>query len=353
MKIKVASLALTLVLLALIIASAPTMGVNISISNLAGSYTKGQKIDFLTLIEISTPEHLPIQYINLTFIFPDSSIQICQIYLNKTVKGCSFLTINDIDFDSLSYSYGYGYGYDNGNLYSLGYGYGYSGNGKITVNFTIDSSVLQIGSYKLKADVYAGLEPNTHTFSSNYVSFNIIATATTTTVYLSRGGIMPRYSLQILSSPESVTQSAGSKITYFVTVRNNGNVDLEKVYLTIPNLPEDAFFESETIALKVNETRNIRFTLSVDNPAKYLLKLKVIGEIGMRTAIQEKDMDLTVTEEAQKETGKETPETQSQGRPMGITGFIVAAGKAVLQYWYLPLSILALGCGAWLFLRRK
>lgn len=336
------SIGLTVFLLALILLTAPILGVNVSIANLAGSYLKGTTIDFQATVEITSPEQLPINYANITFTFPDSSVQICKVYLNGTVDGCNFLTVNSIDFDSLTYGYGYGFGYDNSYGYSLGYGYGYSGNGNITFNFSISTSSMPTGSYNAKISVYAGIEPNTHTFESSTVSFSITQ-PTTTTVPTGGSGITPSYSIEIVEADADITQVEETQ--YQVRIRNNGNVYLERVYLIL-SLPEDSYSTSDPISLEAGEEGVLSYSVSLPE-GNYPFTLTVVGEIGSKRVEDSKEVLLTISGGAiERETSKEEttttiPETPS---PSGITGLVVGVRDLATNYWFVLLIIL-LGLG--------
>lgn len=343
------SLVLPVFLLVLILFTGSTSGINVSIINLVGSYLKGTTINFQATVEIDSPEHLPVNYANITFTFPDSTTQVCQVYLNQSVYGCNFLTVNSIDFDSLTYGYGYGYGYDNGYGYSLGYGYGYSGQGSITFNFTLSTSSLPAGSYNAKIGIYSGIEPNTHTFESSTVSFTIthLTTFTTTTIpSRSGGGITPSYLISIEETETNIVQREETQ--YQVRVRNGGNVYLERVYLLL-SLPEDAYSTSDPISLEVGEEGILNYSVNLP-PGNYPFTLTVVGEIGERRVEDNREVLLTIPSEVEEETTTipvpETSETPSPS-PSGITGLVTGVREFATNYWFgIPIVILL---GLWLF----
>ncbi len=340
---RIISLGLTVFLLALIILSAPILGINVSISNLAGSYLKGTNINFQATVEITSPEHLPINYANITFTFPDSSMHVCQVYLNQTVDGCNFLTVNSIDFDSLTYGYGYGYGYDNGYGYSLGYGYGYSGNGNITFNFTLYTSGLSPGNYNAKVEVYAGVQPNTHTFKSSTVNFDI-KMPPTSEYYTSRSGISPSYVISIIEADTNIIQT--EKTTYSVRVKNEGNVYLERVYLVL-SLPEDSYTTRDPISLEPEEEGILTYSISLP-PGNYPFTLTVIGEIGEKQTEDRKEVFISVPstgETRQNETGESTGPTQETLSPRGITGLIVGVRNLAVNYWFVLAALILISLG--------
>lgn len=175
---------LTILVVALLIASGPASAVNLDINGLMGSYKQGKDIKFKVEVEINhgdtDNELLPIQYANVKFTKKDSEwSQTCKIIDEETVEGCDFLEVKKIDVTGTNnYGYGPGFGYDNGTGYNLGYGYGYGygtngyKNAKVTYELVIESEDLDAGKYTAAADVYAGTT-SPRTFSSEPTKFTI------------------------------------------------------------------------------------------------------------------------------------------------------------------------------------
>ncbi|MEM5878206.1 MAG: hypothetical protein QXF12_04990 [Candidatus Aenigmatarchaeota archaeon] len=172
------SILLSGILIALIVLSGPGYGIDIFINGLA-LHSQNQKVPFSVIAEIRQDELIPINYVNITLTFPNSTQTICQIYPNGTVTGCNFIEFNQITFSG-SYGYGYGYGYENTTRYELGYGYGYS-NGIMDLKLYLNTSFLPIGNHKIKAEIYAGTS-NARLFSSPKSEFFISPFTTTTTM---------------------------------------------------------------------------------------------------------------------------------------------------------------------------
>ncbi|MCX8178938.1 MAG: hypothetical protein N3D75_03865 [Candidatus Aenigmarchaeota archaeon] len=172
------SILLSGLLIALIVLSGPGYGIDIFINGLS-LHNQNQKVPFSVIADIRQDELIPINYVNITLTFPNSTQARCQIYPNGTVVGCNFIEFNQIAFSG-SYGYGYGYGYENTTRYELGYGYGYS-NGIMDLKLYLNTSFLPIGNHKIKAEIYAGTS-NARLFSSPTSEFFISPFIITTTM---------------------------------------------------------------------------------------------------------------------------------------------------------------------------
>lgn len=247
---------LGLFLIALILLTSPSTSLEVLIKGLSGKYTKGTIINFSVEANISSSEHIPVNFIILNITGPSSYG--CKIYMNNTVEGCPFLTVSSIDYDF--YGYGYGYGYDNGYHY-LGYGYGYGPN-KIRINLvmkTIDFN----GLYNVKAAINAGISPNIYIFSSPVYSFLIEEQQNIS--FSSRASGPTKYFLEILDIK-------GKNNNYTVRVRNGGTENL-KVYLIL-ELPQNNQ-TYQPIILNSGEETLLNYTL-IDGSYNY--RVVVVGE---------------------------------------------------------------------------
>ncbi len=191
----IGSTVLTMVVISLLLASAPATAINVGINNLLGSHKQGDSITFSITVDINkdkTGELLPIEYTNLTIAKSGGTSSVCKIYNNESVEGCGFLSVSSITpSQGLGYGYGYGYGYSGETKHNLGYGYGYgyeNSNGTVTYNLVLNTSGMK-GEYSATAIVYAGTIP----FSSSTVSFNVwtASAAGNTTVAISSNSTTP------------------------------------------------------------------------------------------------------------------------------------------------------------------
>lgn len=223
----IGSTVLTMVVISLLLASAPATAINVGINNLLGSYKQGNKIDFSIMVDINkgkTGELFPIEYTNITITNPDGSLNVCKINNDKSVEGCDFLSVSSITKSSdLGYGYDYGYGYDSNAIrQDLGYGYGYgygSTSGNVTYNLVLDTNGMK-GEYSAKAIVYAGTA-NTQFFSSP-VSFTVLATS-------SVGNVTQNINADT-SAPAIVnaTEKADTSITINTNASASGSVVVSK-----------------------------------------------------------------------------------------------------------------------------
>lgn len=157
----------------------PAKALTLSIINLMSSYESGDSINFEVEAQIRSDEMIPLQYNNITIIYPSGQEKRCKVFNDETVQGCPELTVNSIDFGNLQEIYGNATGYEDPNWYDLGYGYGWgnqSQNGTIIYNFTLDTSCYELGSYNIISNLYAGIGQDAHTFSSSASSFYLNCT---------------------------------------------------------------------------------------------------------------------------------------------------------------------------------
>jgi hypothetical protein len=296
------ALTLTLFLIALIILTSPSSSLTLFLSGLSGSYTKGSIIDFSIEANISSSEHIPVNFIQLNIT--GNSSHSCKIYMNGTVEGCSFLTVKSIEYDS--YGYGYGYGYDYGYHY-LGYGYGY-GPSKIRINLSLDTLALE-GSYTARAMLNAGYGSDVWEFSSPVYSFTVFKPITQPNP--ARGG--SRYFFEILDQKVD-------GMSYGIKVKNSGTEELT-IYLEVEN------YTSQPIIVKPGEVVWLNYTFNESGKHRVF----VIADIDGRKIIKYVDVDVsgqgmiasnqTMQEQPQNQTIQpKTP--QESKRP--ITGLAVA-----------------------------
>jgi len=142
---KVVSFIITLGVLGILVLSGPadafTIGLNIPIT----AVEKGEVITFTGEIDINAGEQLNIDNLKLKLSGPENVN--CKFYPNGSIiSGCKGLSIHFVG--TAGFGYGYGYAQHNGN-HSFGYGYGYT-NGKLTYNFTLNTTDYSHGDYKTK-----------------------------------------------------------------------------------------------------------------------------------------------------------------------------------------------------------
>lgn len=121
-------------------------------------------------------------------------------------------------------------------------------------------------------------------------------TSTTTTITSISSAPIP--STPIISikliAPNEISQQIGTTKSYNVTVYNNGNTRIDRVYLDITGLPKDWYSLPNPISLQVNETKVLTFTLTIpsnENPRTLIFNLTAYGE-GVSDS---KEIKLTLT----------------------------------------------------------
>jgi hypothetical protein len=299
------ALMLTLFLIALIVLTTPSSSLTLLLSGLSGSYIKGSSIDFFIEASISSPEHVPINFIELNIT--GNSSYLCKIYMNSTVEGCSFLTVKSIEYDD--YGYGYGYGYDYGYHY-LGYGYGYGPN-IIRVNLSLNTAGLE-GNYQAKAAIYAGIGSDAWKFFSPSYSFTV-----TSFTQAPAGGIGgSKYYFEVLG----VTQTGEGQ--YMAKIKNGGKEKIE-VYLHV----HDANYTSSSFIINPGEIIEINYTLN----GSFDHKLAVVGKVGENVIIKELMVKSSPLQEGQEEKPEEMVEeakeptegTEAKEEKSAITGLAV------------------------------
>ncbi|MCX8178952.1 MAG: hypothetical protein N3D75_03935 [Candidatus Aenigmarchaeota archaeon] len=317
------AIVMTTLLLALVIFTSPTYGINLSALNLAGIHTKSSMVNFAVQAMIETPEHVPVNYLNITFIFPDASTKTCQIMLNSSIYGCDFIYVNSIKTSNLSYGYGYGYANQG---FDLGYGYGYFGQGSILFDLTLDTNKLDVGNYNANIILYTGIHPKEKSFSTSQ-AFSIVQQASSS----GSSGSVIRHSL-------SVDVSA-VKNTISIRIKNSGLEDMDRVYVYIPQTN----YTSEPFELKVGEEVILNYT--VENHGTYVIDVHVIGENENARITRQKSVEIIFAEDetieaSQQEQQQEIEKTESkelQSQP--ITGLVMLT--QLTKYWYLGLIVIA------------
>jgi hypothetical protein len=282
------ALTLTLFLIALIVLTAPSSSLTLFLSGLSGSYTKGSSIDFSIEANISSSEHIPINFIQLNIT--GNSSHSCKIYMNSTVEGCYFLTVKHIEYDS--YGYGYGYGYDYGSHY-LGYGYGY-GPSKIRINLSLDTLALE-GSYTAKAVIKAGYGSNVWEFSSPSYSFSVFFQQSQQPT-TGKGG--SKYFFEILGITKIDNRNYGVK------VRNIGTEELA-IHLEVEN------YTYPSIIIKPGEEAQLNYTF---DDSKH--RVFVVGESEGKRIVKYIDFGSNEQNQEQaKPTSSEASNVQQENQP--------------------------------------
>ncbi|MBU5689303.1 MAG: hypothetical protein KQA41_03710 [Candidatus Aenigmarchaeota archaeon] len=214
-KSRVFSIVLSLFLITMIVLSGPSYGIDIFINGLT-VHNKNDIIPFTITLNFQEGELIPINHINLTITFPNSTKTTCIIFPNGTIQNCKFVIFENISFSG-SYSYGYGYGYESETKYDLGYGYGYAGPGYMNLSLKLNTSYLSGGNYQIKTDIFAGYD-QTHLFSSTTSSFTIlefpwITTTTITTTYVPNTTTMTTTSTTITTTVQTTLPSTSTTET--------------------------------------------------------------------------------------------------------------------------------------------
>ncbi|MEM5792712.1 MAG: hypothetical protein QXM68_04345, partial [Candidatus Aenigmatarchaeota archaeon] len=213
-------------LIALIVLSGPSYGIDIFVNGLS-LHNQNQKVPFSIVANIRQDELIPINYVNITLTFPNSTQTRCQIFPNSTVIGCDLIEFNQITFSG-SYGYGYGYGYENTTRYELGYGYGYS-NGMMELKLYLNTTLLPIGNHKIKAEIYAGTS-NARLFSSPTSEF-FISPFTTTTIITT-----PATTTTITTTPVTTTMTALPTTAIITTTAPGTTTVLTTITTTITTI---------------------------------------------------------------------------------------------------------------------
>ncbi|MBU5690261.1 MAG: hypothetical protein QXM68_04290 [Candidatus Aenigmatarchaeota archaeon] len=314
------ALIMTGFLLALIIFASPTYGINLSVYNLYGIHTKGNMINFIVKADVENGEHIPVNYLNISFKMPDNSIKNCQIMLNGSVYECEFVYVNSVQATNLSYGYGYGYG----NSYYLGYGYGYSGQGSILFDFVLDTSKIQEGNYNANIILHTGISPNEKSFSTTE-SFSVVRSAKS----FSSGGFIK----QSLFVDVNVNLN---KIN--LRIINDGTEDFDRVYVYIP---QDNY-TSEPFSLKAKEEAFIEYI--TEKQGNYILDVYIIGETKNVIITRQKSVEINFIQNESKSTESSEnlyeEQKQLEQKKQPITGLVVL--EQLVKYWYVG-AILVVG----------
>ena len=188
------SIFFTIIVIGVLILSGPAQAIDVFLITSDIDVSTDAEKELTIEVKIHDGEFLPVLYTDI--VFDGGNAFTCRINQDNSVTGCSFLTLDSVEYADLiaGYGYGYGYGYDSFGLgyHSFGYGYGYStvtlspegtgglsqspnpGSedpleyGTITYHLKIDSSRLP-GSFmgeriSVEAKVYGGNEDNRNYF---------------------------------------------------------------------------------------------------------------------------------------------------------------------------------------------
>ncbi len=157
----------------------------------------------------------------------------------------------------------------------------------------------------LPCPVFGCVDTTNNFVYANVTSFSLFGIfgsaakpAPTAPRYITPIVILPRPAISIkLIAPTTITQQIGTTATYNVTVYNDGEIDLEKVYLNLTGLPNEWYSLPEEISLRVGETRRLSFNLTIPNitPTNYTFILTAIGEGKGRIATDSVEITLITT----------------------------------------------------------
>ncbi|MCF7872447.1 tandem-95 repeat protein [Candidatus Woesearchaeota archaeon] len=163
LKTRIISVGIVLIVLALVIF--PSFGSAVLVNLLTDKTTYQDSDDLVTFnvsIDIDDSELVPIQNITL---YINDTLKTCSFYVNGTIlNGCSNIQIPYVYVDISSYDYGYGYGADYNSIgTNFGYGYGYGGTGltgytgelRYIIEWNITAENLTNGQYGAEIQVYA------------------------------------------------------------------------------------------------------------------------------------------------------------------------------------------------------
>jgi translation elongation factor EF-1beta len=185
LKMRYASVAVTVAIVIMLILSGPATAVQIRLNINNTTPVQGEEITFTVTTDITgMDKYVPMQNFSLLLYNDDKIVRNVVFAPNGTIlSGSQGVTIDPITVPlSSDYGYGYGYGYDHGYGYgyNFGYGYGYAanngagGSARIYIyNISLDTTNFDVGEYSARVVLNTGNDAKPK-FSSTPIEFSIV-----------------------------------------------------------------------------------------------------------------------------------------------------------------------------------